>query len=163
MKTRARTLLATLIATITIGAITITACDDAILGERLLGCDGSACSESSTTDGTTSTPDTCPSAPSAPVCDAGVLTSQIDGNGCTVAFTCEIACASTGGTCSTKAACMDGRWSTAAVSDCADSGEVQGCCRLCPAISAPPPGFCDAGTNAVGVYDGNCLIGFACQ
>ncbi len=148
----------------TAAGLAVAACDDAILGERLLGCDGGSCVESSTTDGPTpSKDDGCPPAPSTPLCDAGTVAAQRDPAGCVVGWVCEIACATVGGTCSTRAACAGGRWSTTASTDCTDAGGEQGCCRSCPAISAPAPGFCDAGGNAVGIYEGDCLVGFECK
>lgn len=147
--------------------IAISACDDAILGERVLGCDGGECTDATPLpDAASRSDDGCAPPPVEPSCEAGAPAPTRDLAGCVVGFVCELTCATLDGTCSSRAACPGGRWSTTASTDCAASGtpvEERGCCRSCPAIAAPPADFCDAGSALTGVYEGDCLLRFECQ
>ncbi|MDF2693998.1 MAG: hypothetical protein K0S65_2381 [Labilithrix sp.] len=153
-------------ASIVAGAVLVTsstflwaACDDAILGVRVLRCDGSVCNE--TEEPETSRPDGGGCSPiDPPECEAGVPVPRREGD-CVVGYTCTATCASLGGECKTRAACSGGRWSADASVECTGGVDL-GCCRACPAIAAPPPGYCDGGT-VTEVYEGDCRVGFACE
>lgn len=126
-------------------AFALCACGAAILGERVAPCE--SCEVDAGPDAAQ-----CPSL-EVPTCDAGSAEPVREGD-CVVAYRCVEACETT---CTTLEACGSGRWSSQGVA-CA---EGQGCCRLCPPISAPPASFCDGGPIGT-VYEGTCAVGFEC-
>jgi hypothetical protein len=136
------------------GALGASACGDAILGVRPLACDGSACLDASDGDGG----DSCPEVEE-PACDEGLPIAEHE-DGCIVGYVCGGVCASLGGDCTSRLDCPGGRWSTSARSDCSEAASL-GCCRDCPPISAPPPGFCDGGV-VTEVLEGDCVVDFEC-
>ncbi len=153
------------------GLLTLFACQNAILGEYVGGCDAGACEadEAHEADASFIRDDAfvCPTV-AVPACDAGSPVEQRGTDGCVVGYRCTIACASQNGVCKTRPECAGGRWSTDPRYDCsATASDISGggniaCCMSCPSIGAPSADYCDGGPIAQ-VYEGDCLVGFACN